>query len=208
MSEQSLIVVDNFYDDPNTIRTLALSQKYAEKADATYPGKEAHIYGYDWISVWEKLRSYIEEPVKFVGQKNPSFLQGKFRLALEEDEKTRKDLVHEDVQKWSAVVYLSLPEDCKGGVAFYKHKKTGYMAASKEWIDTCFSEVLSTYPHLLKEELRKHFKDENQWEKIGEIPMLYNRAVILMAHCFHGSTGVFGFDKHTGRLSQHFEFYT
>lgn len=205
---QALIVLDNFYEEPEKIRKLALSLDYQEKEDATYPGKEAYISNSQWLDTWNYLKDKIEDDVTFSGQKKPPFLQGKFRIALAADELKRKDLVHEDVQKWSAVVYLSLPNHCKGGVAFYRHKKTGCTSASKEWIQDTFSEVLSERPHSLKDELRKHFKDESQWEKIGEIPMFYNRVVILMAHCFHGSTGVFGAQKDNGRLTQHFEFYS
>jgi hypothetical protein len=37
--------------------------------------------------------------------------------------------------------------------------------------------------------------------------MRYNRAVLLMAQCFHMSMGVFGDRPENGRLTQHFEFY-
>ena len=53
-----------------------------------------------------------------------------------------------------------------------------------------------------------YFKKDENWEKIGEIPMRFNRAIILMAKVFHGSSGIFGNTKQNGRLTQHFEFYT
>lgn len=60
----------------------------------------------------------------------------------------------------------------------------------------------------MKEQLFDYFKNDDNWEKIGEIPMCFNRAVIIMARVFHGSTCIFGQCKNTGRLTQHFEFYT
>lgn len=57
------------------------------------------------------------------------------------------------------------------------------------------------------EYLQSYMKDWSNWEKIGELPMRFNRAVVLMARCFHASTGLFGVDKESSRLSQHFELY-
>jgi len=48
----------------------------------------------------------------------------------------------------------------------------------------------------------------NEWEQIGEIPMLYNRAILLMSQCFHGSTGLFGNTVENGRLTQNFQFFS
>jgi hypothetical protein len=208
MAHQSLIIIDNFYDNPHEIREQALSLSYKEKPDATYPGKEAFVNDYDWSSTRNRLSRYIDEDVSKQGPKNPPFIQGKFRLALAEDQIKRPDLVHEDVQKWSAVIYLSLPEHCQGGIGLYKHKESGYLASTDYWFQNTFQESLKKSPHILKEDVRNHFKNQNNWEKIGELPMLFNRAIILMAHCFHGSTGVFGTKAENGRLTQHFEFYS
>jgi hypothetical protein len=56
--------------------------------------------------------------------------------------------------------------------------------------------------------MKKTFRDQSLWEMIGQIPMRYNRVVLLMGQCFHGSTGIFGHNKESGRLTQHFEFYS
>lgn len=208
MANQSLIVIDNFYDNPDAIRALALSSEYNTKRGGTYPGIEAIAKDVDWSSSWKKLRSYIEEDVDAPCPLKDGFPQGKFRLAMKEHEADRIDLVHEDVHRWSGVVYLSLPEHCQGGIAYYKHKKTGALSSTPEWFAENYPELLTTPRDELQKKLLSIFKDESQWEKIGEVPMLYNRAIIIMAQCFHGSTGIFGTSKETARITQNFQFYT
>jgi len=208
MAYQSLIVIDNFYDNPDEIKKLALSLDFTTKSGGTYPGVEAIASEVDWTSSWKKLRDYIEEDVDAPCPLKDGFPQGKFRLALKEHESDRPDLVHEDVHKWSGVIYLSSPEYCQGGIAYYKHKKTGALSSSPEWFSENYPYLLDVPRSELQKELLAIFKDESQWEKIGEIPMLYNRAIIIMAQCFHGSTGIFGTCKENARLTQNFQFYS
>ena len=58
-----------------------------------------------------------------------------------------------------------------------------------------------------RERILEFFRDPEQFEQIGMIPMAYNRAVLLMAQVFHGTGCAFGDRPETGRLTQHFEFY-
>lgn len=208
MRNQAVIVVDNFYENPEEIRQLAKSLSYYRKSEATYPGAEAYILDPRWDEVRNILRSYIQEDVDAPSPKKEPFLQGKFRIATSDDENTRLDYVHEDVQKWSGIIYLSLPEHCQGGVAFYKHKKTGALSSTREWFNQIFSHLHRKDKATIKAEIQRVFKDPNEWEMVGQIPMKYNRAVMLMGQCFHGSTGVFGNGFENGRLTQHFEFYS
>lgn len=209
MPRQSVIVLDDFYDDPDEIRSLARSLEYHRKPGATYPGREAIAPGRDWSDVRAVLRSYLDEPMDGPCPKPVPFPQGKFRLAMVQDEKERIDGVHEDVQPWSAVIYLSLPRDCagQGAVAFYRHRATGATELSDEWERDVFGKLLD----LPFEEFRPHFwaymRDMNNWQEVQRIENCYNRALLLQAQCFHASVGVFGTTPETGRLTQHFEFY-
>lgn len=207
MANRSAIIVDDYYTNPMEIREHALSLTYHSKTAATYPGREAISDAYDWQKVRNDLRQHIDENVDAESPKNVPFLQGKFRLALASDQATRLDLVHEDIQRWSGIIYLSLNEHCEGGVTFYRHKKTRAICSSPEW----FAEIFPNISELSREEqialIRKEFKEPSNWDIIGQIPMRFNRAVLLMGQCFHGSTGVFGENPTTGRLTQHFEYY-
>jgi hypothetical protein len=207
MARSSLIVIDDFYDNPDEIRRLALSLKFVRPRGATYPGGQA-VADHDWSDVRERLRRYIDEPVDAPCPKPYAVTQGLFRLALAPDGRSRLDGVHQDAQRWSGVVYLSRDRDCKGGVAFFRHKRTGLAASSRELEYKLFGHLSHLPSARARTEILKYLRDMRNWEEIGRVAMAYNRAVLLMAQCFHMSMGVFGSKPEEGRLSQHFEFYS
>ena len=57
---KSVIVIDDFYEDPDAIRELALRQRWTRKEGATYPGREAIVPGRDWSDARARLRSEID----------------------------------------------------------------------------------------------------------------------------------------------------
>ena len=204
---KSVIVIDDFYEDPDAIRELALRQRWTRKEGATYPGREAIVPGRDWSDARARLRSEIDEPVDGPGEKDPPFPQGKFRLALASGAETRVDRVHVDQQRWSGVVYLSRDQDCRGGLALYRHRPTGSLTWDERWFMTHYGHLYLLPDEQFREGVLAFFRDEEQFEQIGLIPMAYNRAILLMAQVFHGTGEVFGDREERGRLTQHFEFY-
>jgi Family of unknown function (DUF6445) len=207
LAHQSLIVVDDFYENPDEIRRLALSQNYREKPGATYPGREAIAGEVDWSKERASLRQYIEDAVDGVGPKDPPFQQGKFRIAVSADQSTRIDGVHVDVQRWSAVVYLTLPEHCREGIILYRHRPTQSVFWQQDWLQKNFPEWFELPDQQFKSAILSYLKDSSDFEQIGLIPMAYNRAILLMAQAFHATGAVFGDNINNGRLTQHFEFY-
>jgi hypothetical protein len=209
VASQTRVILDDFYEDLDSIRRLALSQSFYRRPDAVYPGREAYAARGEWNEVRAMLRSYIHEPVDGECPKPSPFLQGKFRIALAPDQTTRVDFVHEDMQPWSAVIYLSREEDCRnqGAIGFYRHKATGLTRTTPEWN----AYVTERWKHLPRQEFEREYwaymRNLDEWEEIDRIPMVSNRAVILYARCFHASLGVFGTTPENGRLTQHFEFY-
>lgn len=207
MARKSLIVVDDFYEDPQAIRSLALSQQFHRRAGAVYPGREAVVPGWDWSAERGRLRVHIDEPVDGPCPKPLPFPQGKFRIALAEDETMRIDRVHIDQQRWSAVVYLSEDCDCCDGLVLYRHRPTRSTVWDEVWFRRQYGHLYLRSPEEFRVGVLEFFRDPEQFERIGVIPMAFNRAVILMAHVFHGTGLAFGHDVSRGRLTQHFEFY-
>jgi Family of unknown function (DUF6445) len=203
---RSVIVVDDFYDDPDAIRDLALTLPYRKKPGATYPGREA-ASDHDWRGVRERLRSHIDEPCDEECPKDPPFRQGKFRLALAADEQERIDRVHVDQQRWSGIVYLTRPGDSAGGLALYRHRASGLVTWPGTWLRANVPELFSLPRPEAAVRLLAYCADPENFEQIGLIPMAYNRAILLMAQVLHGTGRAFGNSPEEGRLSQHFEFY-
>lgn len=209
--QQSLVVVDDFYQDPHAIREQALSLRFTSKPGATYPGKESWIDDPRWLEVRDTLASFVHQDLSGAGPKNPPFLQGKFRIAIASDQQSRLDGVHEDVQPWSGVIYLASPEDChaQGAISFYENRETGLREANAEWwmfisLKLGFAELDGNQR---KAAYWQYMRDESQWLELERVENKFNRAILLYAKRFHGSVGLFGDNLENGRLTQHFEFY-
>ncbi|RMV62092.1 DUF6445 family protein [Pseudomonas coronafaciens] len=207
MREIAAHIVDGFYEDPERIRDIALSLSFTPKHGAMYPGGEAFSSSIDWMPYRSEIISLIGRHSE-VPRNGKNFEQGKFRLALKQDESIRPDGVHQDVQKYSGIIYLSKNENCSGGVGLYRCVHTQEISITRKWLDYITEKyhVAHTHPDF-KSVLQRHMKDWSNWEQFGELPMRYNRLIILMAHCFHASKGIFGYTPETGRLTQHFEIY-
>ena len=117
---QSLIIVDDFYPNPLEVRQAALGFEYPEVTGArTYPGRNSR----------QKITPQgMDQAVSQVfgarvaGDPNPDTTHGKFRITLATDKS--RYLVHADptLFDWVGVIYLNLPEQCRGGTAFFRHK--------------------------------------------------------------------------------------
>ena len=103
--KQNIIVVDDFYQNPQEVRNFGLTTDYPEPTDDyTYPGRnsEGSYYSEEIHQSFEKL---VKEPLI------PADKNGYFRISLETD--THKQDVHVDPSwEWGAVIYMSDPKDC------------------------------------------------------------------------------------------------
>ena len=122
------IIVDNFYTDPDAIRSMALGMSYNEP-----DGNWAGIMSTDAFMTPEHLRLF-ESITGTPNLQAGTQLCGKFRLSLASD--IERQHIHFDPapgQVWAGVIYLSLPQDYDEiqstgkncGTAFWRHKRTG-----------------------------------------------------------------------------------
>ncbi len=116
---QSLIVIDDFYPDPEEVRRAALGCEYPEvSGPRTFPGRNSRqkftSQGMD-KAVSQVLGARV------TGDPNPDTTHGKFRITLAADKS--RYLVHADPTRfdWVGVIYLNPPEQCRGGTAFFRH---------------------------------------------------------------------------------------
>jgi hypothetical protein len=198
--KQNIIVVDDFYQNPQEVREFALKAKYPEPTDDyTYPGRNSNgsYYSQDIHQSFEKL---VKEPLI------PADKNGYFRISLETA--THKQDIHVDPSwEWGAVIYMSAPEDCidEGGTSFWKHNtlhsenipKTdeeaqfyGYPTYKECWWTTIYGDGL----------------DRSKWSRYFLCPMRYNRLVLFRTHLWHSHNFNFGNTIENGRLVQLFFF--
>lgn len=112
----TLLLVDDFLDNAEGLREAALKLTYPEQQGA-FPGRNSleriNIGGLE-----EEVSRLVGEPLEAMTRLSPA----KCRLTLAADKGRAR--VHADESHWSGILYLSRPEDCRGGTEFFRHKRT------------------------------------------------------------------------------------
>ena len=197
---RSIIVLDDFYSDPDRIRNIALNSTYPPPDSGyTYPGKNSEDNYYP-LELHNKFESILNRKL------TPAQPNGYFRLSLESDS-YRQDVHVDPTWEFGAVCYLNTPEQVidEGGTSFWIHNKTkmetcpqtdeearyyGYSSGKEVWWTTVYGEGL----------------DRSKWTRYLLSPMKYNRIVIFRANLWHSHNYNFGTNLQDGRLVQLFFF--
>ena len=191
----NLIVIDNFYENPDKIREYALSLNYQ-------PPENHGAVGYRCESgrkVQEGTKELFEKLLHATipgGNKKGSWdysTNGCFQWC---NAKT-SIVYHSDEQQYAAIVYLTPNAPPNTGTSFFRHKKyklrNNEVFSKSDWYQ---SDLNYKEPHL----------DKTQWETVDSIGNVYNRLVIFNAQYIHGVTEYFGEDINNSRLFQLFFF--
>jgi hypothetical protein len=182
---QEVLVIDDFHQDPLAIRELAIESNFQPPPTQTIGGGvslKASCPSIVYNMTCERFRSIFAEHVLI----NPK--QMMFRYSTKTT--LQKTVCHSDEGRknwdWSAIVYLTLPKDCRGGTDFFKHNLTG---------------VLGNYGAF--DWQKADPKEPLQWEQVDRVEMKFNRCVLFRAHRFHSpSLPFFGDNINNCRLTQ------
>ena len=188
----SFIVIDDFLEEPDHIRNVALGLDYPEQS-GTYVGRNS-VQRLDLPELSGYVSHVTGEPLKPI---EPLQSHGKCRLTLASDSKNAR--VHVDDSQWSGILYLSRPEDCRGGTRFFRHKATNTDRAP---INDSEAQAMghATVSDACNAILAKDSLRPGAWEKTFEIPMRFNRLVLLRPWFWHTSCPGFGKSVQDGRL--------
>ena len=115
----SLIIVDDFLGpaDAMGLREAALGLTYPEQQGA-FPGRNS-VERMEIAGLTEAVSNLVGERLEPMP---PTQSHAKFRITLADDVGRAK--VHVDSSHWSGILYLSRPEDCRGGTEFFRHIPT------------------------------------------------------------------------------------
>ena len=210
-TERDLLVVDDFLDDPAGFRAeaLALCRRDAQYlAQANFPGVQTPPQPCG--TTLQRVANALGRPLKWESPDN-----GAFRLSIVSDD-ARAD-VHVDsptlVHIFGGVLYLSLPEHCRGGTSFYRHRATGWDRRPDDAVLRAngYASFLEFQKRNLPANRCLPFMEWRQkrdatWEWMFEVPMRFNRLVIFRSDYFHAITELFGDCADNGRLVQLFHF--
>lgn len=189
----SIIVADDFLADPMALREAALKLDYPEDSGSAYPGRNS--------SQRIEVPGLTAEVSRMVGEKlqplAPREAHGKFRITLGSDE--GRAGVHIDRAHWSGILYLSLPEHCRGGTEFFRHRRTGtdfapYRPGEAESLGYASARAA------IDDILDKDTLEPARWEMTMRVPMRFNRLVLLRPWYWHTAGEAFGDTPENARL--------
>jgi hypothetical protein len=188
----SLIVVDDFLEQPHELRSAALRLTYPEQ-DGAFPGRNS-LQRITIDGLVEQVSRIVGEPL---GLLTPPQSHAKCRITLGGDK--GRASVHVDKAYWSGILYLTLPEDCQGGTDFFRHKRTGTDRGPlnrEELAAMGFSSIEEMH----REIIEKDSNDSSAWELTMRVPMRFNRLVLLRPWLWHTAGPGFGDRIENGRL--------
>jgi len=178
----NLIIVDDFYENPDAVREYALKQNF--DVDGNFPGKRTK----PWLP--PDLKQSIQFIVQNAGGAVTSWREdsytGSFQYCLAKD----RTWIHADPNNtWAGVCYLTPNAPLSGGTALYRHNPTGKDThyPGDEWPDG---------------------QDYTQWTRTDYMVNKYNRLVLYRGMMYHASVDYFGNSIENGRLFQTFFFDT
>lgn len=188
----SLIVVDDFLDNAEAMRAAALQLTYPDQQGA-FPGRNS----LERIN----LQGLEQQVSQIVGERltplPPPQSHAKCRITLAQDEGRAR--VHIDQGYWSGILYLSRPEDCQGGTNFFRHIPTNSDRAPED--GSALARMgFSSYEDMHREIIEKDSLDQTKWERTMEVPMRFNRLVLLRPWLWHTAGPGFGETIEDGRL--------
>jgi hypothetical protein len=178
----NVIIIDDFYNNPNEVRAFALSQNFSVLGN--YPGRRTVPF------INQGTKDVIQRIIQPHGGNvtdwldGPGQYTGSFQLCMKDD----KTWIHADIHNiWAGVCYLSPNAPLNAGTMLYQHKATGQY----EYVDSFHNG-----------------NDYSAWDQVDYIANKFNRLVLYRGNIFHASHNYFGDTMETARLFQTFFFNT
>lgn len=176
----NLVIAENFYDDPDAVRSMALSLPFDVKGN--YPGARTAPMIND--SIKNAISRLVAAAGPVTNWHESSGFTGSFQMCTAHD----RTWIHADsFNTWAGVCYLTPNAPLSGGTSLYQHRATG----NREKIDIDYESY-----------------DYTKWDEVDRIGNIYNRIILYRGNLFHASVDYFGSTFEDGRLFQTFFFDT
>jgi len=189
-----LIVIDNFYENPNEIRDFALSRRYAPHLEYHKGQRTESKYIPDGIK--ETLESLLRMKITSWEDQGAN---GVFQFCTAEDAL----VYHVDTQTYAAVVYLTPNAPASCGTTFFRSRSTGLLHSPT---DEDSERMGRSKEDLSFEIFKNNFYDKTDLEVVDVVGNVYNRLVIWDAKLIHAASEYFGDQKENSRLFHMFFF--
>ncbi len=211
--ERSLLIFDDFLEDPLSYRERALGLAYASglaSGPVNFPGVQTAAQ--DSTAILHRIADALGRDLKWDSPDN-----GAFRVSTAAD--TARCDIHVDSEDrdniFAAVLYLSLPEHCQGGTSFWRHRDTGWQRrpSREELAAKGYASFLDFERRWIPVSRQRPFAELQEarkaaWDCVFEIPMRFNRLIVYRSDFFHAIGSLFGDRLDNARLVQLFYFET
>ena len=178
----SYLVVDNFYENPDAVRSFALSLDFNFHPNY-HKGKRTDMcYRFDGLK--ERFEQLVGR--KIINWDN-YVCNGCFQCCIDGDE----IVYHCDTQQYAGVLFLTPNAPVNAGTALFRSIHTKKMKVSDEECCIVF---------------QNGFLDQTQFERVDTVGNVYNRLMLFDAWNIHAACEYFGTTKENGRLFQLFFF--
>ena len=189
---QSLIIVDDFIDNPDGLREAAKQLTFPEQQGA-FPGRNS-LQRIQMEGLDQQVSRLVGEPIEPI---DPLQSHAKCRLTLAGDKGLAG--VHTDQSHWSGILYLTRPEHCSGGTDFFQHRRTGTDRAPFNDAEL-HALGYSSHEEMHDKIIAADSTNPDKWKRIMRVPMRFNRLILLRPWLWHTAGPGFGDSIDNGRL--------
>ena len=178
----SVIVVDDFYEDPYFIRDSALGLEFYRDENFFHGQRTRERFA------TPELREVFST---IIGQKitrwDEHAMNGVFQICMATD----PIVYHADAQRWAAMIFLTPDAPLEAGTSFFQHRATNAFDMQNADPKQIFS---------------GGFFDGTKFRLADQVANVFNRLVIFDARRIHAASGYFGTADSNAPLFQMFFF--
>jgi hypothetical protein len=185
----NIIVVDNFYSNPDLVREYAIENLNFESSDYHRGMRSSDSFILNGTK--ERFEQILGKPI--LNWDNPSYANGKFQFCTSLD----PIVYHTDIQSYAAMVFLTPNAPLQSGTATYRSIYTNSIKIDN---DDTHAKAFKGLSNDL------NFYDKTSFEVVDSIANIYNRLIIFDSKNIHAAVNYFGDTIYNSRFFHLFFF--
>ncbi len=188
MEKNNILVIDNFFANPDLIRRNVLKSKFQPNTNSQFSSKK--------LGLNENFKmSFRKQVCKHIGNEYMNrFIDSEFCLYTKEDEiknKKKGIWIHSDRCSYIGIVFLTPRSNTSiGGLSFYQHIDSGFF----NWY-----QLKNEYE--MQKVIVTDSTDLSKWNNYTYIRYKFNRLVLFNSFYFHQANSYFGSNILDGRIT-------